>query len=97
MADTTLTPQTKIQVGLAVTLVASAVGLYALVYNTGDALKREVKELSGTVAERYISKELFVSEFSAMKRETELQLRTLSDRLSDLRAEVAALKSGGSK
>jgi hypothetical protein len=95
----TISPQTKIQVGLAITLVCAALGLYALVYTTGESVRMEMKGLSKTVEERYISKELFTSEFSAMKRETDIQLRILSDKVTDLKSEVSALRAvtGGSK
>jgi hypothetical protein len=90
--DPTLTPQTKIQVGLAVTLVCSAVGLYALVWNTGEGMKAGLDVLSGKVEERYISKELFNAQFEALKRETDLNLRTLNEKLSEVKSEVAALR-----
>lgn len=88
-----ISSQTKIQVGLAVTLVAAATGLYALVYTTSDSLKQEVSGLAAKVEERYISKELFSAQFEALKRETDLQLRSLGDKLTEVRAEVAALRA----
>ena len=99
MADGTLSSQTKIQVGLAITLVCAALGLYALVYNTGEDMKAGLGVLSDKVEERYISKELFSAQFEAAKRETDLNLRMLNDKLSELKSEVAALRAvtGGNR
>lgn len=89
----TLTPQTKIQVGLAVTLVGAAAALYLQVDSVGDALRHDVSDLSDRVEARYISKELFSAEMASMRRESEMNVRTLGEKLTELKADVSALKA----
>lgn len=90
---TTLTPHTKIQVGLAVTLVASAGALYLQVYNLGGALRNEIGGLADRVEGRYISKELFQAEMGSLRRETDQNVARLSEKLTELKNDLAAIKA----
>ena len=78
----TITSQTKIQVGLAITLVAAAGGLYLQVYI-----------LSERVQEKFISKELFSAEIGSLRREFELNSRLFDQRLTELKQAVAAIQA----
>jgi hypothetical protein len=93
MTPTTITSHTKIQVGLAVALVTAAGGLFFQIYSVGQSLRHELADLGDKVETRYISKELFSAEMAAMRRESDLNVRTLADKLTELRSEVSAIKS----
>jgi hypothetical protein len=90
---TTITGSSKIQLTLAVSLLLAAIGLYPAVYAAGGGVKEQMVALAEKVEERYISKELFNARFESMQRESDVNLRAMRDSISELKAEVAALRA----
>lgn len=95
MTTGTLSSQTKIQVGLAITLICAAGGLYAMVYTMNDALRAELTRLGEKIETRYISRELFDAKFDALAAQNDAKAATLSKELSELKSEVRAFHSMG--
>jgi len=79
-----LSRESSIQLGLALGLVGATWILYEKIDSVKDATLKQMSE-------SYVTKELFTSAVSSMKREVELQLGPLARDVSDLKAAVAAL------
>lgn len=97
MTNGTLTPQTKIQVGLAVTLVGAAAAMFMMIYNMkeslvsridaqGTKMSGELSELTSKIDQRYIPRELFTSEIGSLRREREAQFKSFDQKL-DMQAQ----------